>query len=233
MGALCLTANAQTTQSSGGTVIVTPPPPPNYYSYSPRVYVGADLGGTVMHDATVNEFFGPISHTKIRFDPGIHAGFVGGYQFTDWFSLEGETGVYANQVDSIDGASFSGNEWVEQIPLLANVRLQWPSNGRCRLTPYVGGGAGGSVSIFDFENDFTLNGVEGRGSDADLVFAYQAFGGLRYAITENIDIGIEYHYFVTTGSTWRFDTFGTTPTDHIQFGGTATHVASVAVNFRF
>lgn len=232
MGALCLTANAQTTQSSGGTVITTPPPPPNYYSYTPHVYVGADLGGTVTLDTKVNEFFGPIGNTKVRFDPGVHAGFVGGYQLCDWFSVEGETGVYANQIDSIDGATFGGNQWVEQIPMLANVRLQLPSNGRCRLTPYVGGGLGGSVSIVDF-HDINLNGVEGSDSAADLVFAYQAFAGLKYAITDNIDIGIEYHYFVTTGSDWRFNnTFGTT-TDHVQFGGTQTHSASVAVNFRF
>src|SRR5215469_5647641 len=98
MGALCLTANAQTTQSNGGTVIVTPPPPPNYYSFRPRFYVGADLGGTVMLDSKVNEFFGPIGPTKVRFDPGIRSGFVGGYQLCDWFSVEGETGVYANQI---------------------------------------------------------------------------------------------------------------------------------------
>src|SRR5262249_3146448 len=147
------------TQSNGGTRIETPPP--NYYtpSYTPHAYVGADLGGTVTLDTKVNEFFGPIGPTKVRFNPGIRAGFVGGYQLTDWFAIEGQTGVYANQIDSIDGASFGGNEWVEQIPLLANVRLQFPSNGKCRLTPYIGGGLGGSVSVIDFQDDISLNGV--------------------------------------------------------------------------
>ena len=231
MGALCLTANAQSNQSNGGTRIETPPP--NYYSYTPHAYVGVSLGGTAMMDSKVNEFFGPIGPTKVRFDPGAHVGFVGGYQLTDWFSVEGETGAYINEIDSIDGASLGGIEFVEQVPFLANVRLQLPSNGKCRLTPYIGGGLGGSVSVLDFQDDINLNGVEGNGASATVVFAYQAFAGLRYAITDNIDIGLEYHYFVTTGSDWTFDnTFGT-QTDHVKFAGTQTHAASVAVNFRF
>jgi opacity protein-like surface antigen len=231
MGAVCLTANAQSNQSYGGTRIETPPP--NYSSFTPHAYVGASLGGDVTLDSKVKEFFGPIPNTKIRFDPGVHVGFVGGYQLCDWFSVEGETGVYFNQIDSIDGASFSGSEFVEQVPMLANVRLQWPSHGRCRLTPYIGGGVGGSVSVIDFQDDIDLNGVVGNGSAATVVFAYQAFAGLRYAITQNIDIGVEYHYFVTTGSDWSFDnTFGT-QTDHVKFAGTQTHSASVAVKFRF
>ena len=232
MGALCLTANAQSTQTSGGTTIVTPPPPPNYYSYTPHAYIGASLGGFATHSTSVNEFFGPISNTKVHFDPGVHVGFVGGYQLCDWFSVEGETGAYVNQIDSIDGASL-GNEFVEQVPLLANVRLQWPTHGQCLVTPYIGGGLGGSISVIDFQDDISLNGVQGNGSSATLVFAYQAFAGLRFAITQNIDIGVEYHYFVTTGSDWKFDnTFGTT-TDHVKFGGTQNHAASVAMNFRF
>lgn len=233
LGAICLTANAQTTQTSGGTTIVTPPPAPNYnyYSFTPHAYVGADLGGTVTMDTKVNEFFGPIGPTKVRFDPGVRIGFVGGYQLCDWFSVEGQTGVYLNEIDSIDGASFDRNQFVEQVPLLANVRLQLPTHGNCPLTPYIGGGVGGSVSIVDF-HDIALNNAEGSDSAATLVFAYQAFAGLKYAITRNIDIGVEYHYFVTTGSDWKFDTFDT-QTDHVKFAGTQTHSASVAVNFRF
>jgi opacity protein-like surface antigen len=239
-GAFCLAANAQSNQPNPGpTTVVAPPlsytvatPPPNYYSYSPRVYVGADLGGTVVQDTKLLEFFGPIGNTKVKFDPGVHVGFTGGYQLTDWFSVEGETGVYANEINSITGASFDGGEGLENVPFLANVRLQLPPNNRCRVTPYIGGGLGGSASIIDFDHHIDLNGVSGRGTDADVVFAYQAFAGLRYAITENIGIGVEYHYFVTTGPTWSFNSFNTA-TDSIKFGGTQTHAASIAFDFRF
>lgn len=230
-GACCLTANAQSDQPNGGMPAIATPPP-NYYSYTPRIYVGANLGGTVTEDTSVKEFFGPISATKVKFDPGVHAGVVGGYQLTDWFSVEGETGVYANGINSITGASFNNGEYLENVPLLANVRFQLPMHGRCPVTPYIGGGLGGDVSIIDFENHIDLNGVEGRGSDADMVFAYQAFAGLRYAITDHIGIGVEYHYFVTTGPTWSFNSFDT-ETDHIRFGGTVTHAASIAFDFRF
>jgi opacity protein-like surface antigen len=231
-GAVCLAANAQSNpnQANGGTTTVVTPPL-SYYSYTPRAYVGADLGGVVTRDVSVKEFFGPISNTKVHLDPGFRVGFVGGYQFADWFSLEGETGIMANTIDSIDGANINGFASLNNVPLLANVRLQLPPH-RFPLSPYIGGGVGGSVSIIDFDRNIALNGVTGSGSDSSLVFAYQAFAGLRWAINNNMGIGVEYHYFVTTGPEWTFNSFDTT-TDHIRFSGVQSHAASVAFDFHF
>lgn len=229
--AVCLAANAQSNQPNPGTSTVVTPPL-SYYTYTPKAYVGADLGGVVTHDVSVNEFFGPISGTKAHLDPGVRVGFVGGYQLCDWFSVEGETGVMANTIDSIDGGSVSGYASLDNVPFLANVRLQLPPH-RFPVSPYIGGGAGGSASIIDFRDNVTLNGVSGSGSAATVVFAYQAFAGLRWAINDNMGIGVEYHYFVTTGSDWRFDnTFGT-ETDHIRFSGVQSHAASIAFDYRF
>jgi opacity protein-like surface antigen len=71
-----------------------------------------------------------------------------------------------------------------------------------------------------------------RGSDAAVVFAYQAFAGLRYAINDQMGIGVEYHYFATTGPTWSADASGT-DTDHMRFQGVQSHAISVAFDFRF
>lgn len=228
--AFCLTANAQ---SNPGNIETAPvvTPPLTYYNFAPRAYVGTDLGGVVANDVSVKEFFGPISGTKVHLDPGVRAGFFGGYQFCDWFSLEGETGIIANSIDSIDGANISGYASLDNVPFLANVRLQLPVR-RCPVSPYIGGGVGGSVSIIDFDRNITLNGVTGHGSDGSVVFAYQAFAGLRWAINDNMGIGVEYHYFVTTGPDWKFNAFDT-ETDHIRFSGVQTHAASVAFDFRF
>lgn len=228
---MVLTSSAQSNVDNSQTPrIVTPPL--SYYSYTPRAYVGADLGGVVSEDVSVKEFFGPISNTKVHFDPGVRADFYGGFMFTDWLSLEGQTGIIANRIDSIDGADISGYAGLYNVPFLANLRLQLPT-GRCPLTPYIGGGVGGSISVIDFDDFINLNNVSGNGSDSSVVFAYQAFAGLRWAINDNMGVGVAFHYFVTTGPDWRFDTFGTTPTDHIRFSGVQTYAASVAFDFRF
>src|SRR5205807_9091999 len=114
---------------------------------------------------------------------------------------EGETGVMANNIKSIPGASIEDGATLANVPFLLNARFQLP-HGRCPVTPYIGGGAGGAASILAFNEHVDFGGERLRGEDADVVFAYQAFGGLRYAINENMGLGVEYHYFATTGPTW-------------------------------
>ncbi|HEX4264545.1 MAG TPA: porin family protein [Verrucomicrobiae bacterium] len=209
--------------------------PPNTYSWSPesRFYVGADAGGALTSDTRVKEFFGPVDPgTKVRLDPGVRVGFVGGYKFTDWFSLEGETGVIANNIKSITGASIEGNADLANVPFLVNARFELPHK-RCPVTPYFGGGAGGSATVLSLEHHIDLNDVRLRGSDAAVVFAYQAFAGLRYAINDQMGIGVEYHYFATTGPTWDADRSSGTESDHLRFLGVQSHMISVAFDYRF
>jgi len=230
VGAFCVTTHAQTPIINGNPT--TTMPQQTYYSYTPRAYVGADAGGTIPSDLNVKEFFGPVAPgTKVHLDPGFRLDFVGGFQLTDWFSVEGETGIMANRIDSITGADINGWASVDNVPLLANVRLQLPMH-KCPVTPYIGGGVGGSVSVVDFQDNINFNGASGNGSAASLVFAYQAFAGLRWALNDNMGIGVAYHYFVTDGSDWKFDTFGTA-TDHMKFSGSRLHAISVAFDYHF
>ena len=229
-GAFCVTTHAQTPIINGTPTTATPPV--NYYSYTPRAYIGADAGGVLTSDLNVKEFFGSVPPgTKVKLDPGFRFDFVGGYQLTDWFSVEGETGIMANRINSISGADISGYASVDNVPLLVNARLQLPLH-KCPVTPYIGGGVGGSVSVVDFQDNIDFNGASGNGSAASLVFAYQAFAGLRWALNDNMGIGVAYHYFVTDGSDWKFDTFGTA-TDHMKFSGVRSHAISLAFDYHF
>lgn len=197
-----------------------------------RFYVGADAGGVLTLDTRVKEFLGPVApDTKVKLDPGVRVGFVAGYHLTDWFSLEGETGVMANNIDSITGANIDGNATLANVPFLLNARFQLP-HGRCPVTPYFGGGAGGSATILSFEHHIDFNGNRLSGSDSDVVFAYQAFAGLRYAINDRMGIGVEYHYFATTGASWSADTFGTS-SDRLAFAGVQSHAITAAFDFHF
>ena len=195
------------------------------------VYVGVDAGGVLTLDTRVKEFIGPVSSgTKLELDPGVRVGFHGGYKFCDCFSLEGETGIMANNIHSITGASMDGNATLANVPFMANAVFELP-HGRCPITPYFGGGGGGSATILAFEHHVDFNGSRVNGSDSDVVAAYQAFGGVRYAINDNMDIGVEYHYFATTGASYSVHDIGSP--NKISLAGVQSHAITAAFNFRF
>jgi len=196
-----------------------------------KFYVGVDAGGALTSDPKVKEFLGPVSPgSKISLDPGVRVGFIGGYRLTDCISIEGETGVIANNIKSITDANLDGNATLSNVPFLLNARLSLP-HGKCPVTPYIGGGAGGSATVLAFDHHVDINETRLRGSDADVVFAYQAFGGLRYAINERMGVGVEYHYFATTGATWTADGVGSP--NKIGISGVQSHAITASFDFRF
>jgi opacity protein-like surface antigen len=146
-------------------------------------------------------------------------------------SLEGETGIIANNIRSIDGATIDGNASFANVPFLANVRIEPHHFGR--FSTYIGGGLGGSAAIISAEHHIDLGGTTMHGDQGAVVFAYQAFAGIKYAFAPNMDVGLEYHYLATTGPTWKADnTFGTAG-DEMRLAGVTSHMLSAAFTFRF
>lgn len=232
---VCVTSAQAQSNGANPNGVRSVTPPPTYYDNSPtsRFYVGADAGGALTGDTRVKGFLGPVDPgTKVRLDPGVRVGFVGGYKLTDWFSVEGETGVIGNNIKSITGASIDGDATLANVPFLLNARIQMP-HGKCPVAPYIGGGAGGSASVLSFDHHIDFNGERLHGSDAAVVFAYQAFAGLRYAINDHMGLGLEYHYLATTGPTWTADHAGGAPSDRLSFLGVQSHALSVAFDYHF
>src|SRR5689334_16253744 len=88
-----------------------------------KFYVKADAGASLPTDVRLREFYGPVaSGSKIELEPGIKLGLRGGYGFTDWFDGEVETGIIANEVESITGAT-EDDATLSHFPLLFNVRF--------------------------------------------------------------------------------------------------------------
>jgi opacity protein-like surface antigen len=85
--------------------------------------------------------------------------------------------------------------------------------------------------VLAFEHHIDINGSELHGSDSDVVFAYQAFGGLRYAINDHMGVGLEYHYFATTGASW--DANGVGNPNRISFEGVQSHAITASFTYRF
>ena len=202
-----------------------------------KFYVEGDIGGAVTVDTQLNEFFGPVlPNSEVKFDPGLWLGLRGGYGVTDWFDAEVQTGFVANEIKSITGALETEASLVN-IPLLLNARFHCPAWHR--VSPYFGGGLGFSSTILSAD-DLVIVGPTGitsmDGSVAGLVFAYQAFAGVRFAINDRMGISVEYHYFATTSSEMSANLVvnnGGPTSDSVYLGGTATHAATIAFTYRF
>jgi opacity protein-like surface antigen len=197
-----------------------------------RFYIKGDLGGNLTHDTGLREFFGePLTAgTKIKFDPGVRFGITGGFRLTDWFSTEIETGVMANYIDSITGATRVDDAVFSNVPLLVNARFQCPRLDL--VTPYFGGGVGGSFPIIDVDH-IEIGDTRMHGYDSTVVFAYQAFAGLRFKLNHQMGLSLEYHYFHADGAEWEAESNHGAFTDKLRFAGTETHSLSIAFDWRF
>jgi opacity protein-like surface antigen len=195
-----------------------------------QFYVEGDIGGAVTVNTELKEFFGPVlPNSEVKFDPGLWLGLRGGYGVTDWFDAEVETGFVANRIESVTGATET-EAALTNIPLLLNARFHCPALHR--VSPYFGGGLGFSTTILSGD-DLVIGGTRMEGSVAGVVFAYQAFAGLRFAINDRMGLSVEYHYFATTSSEMSADLTVGTFSDNVQLGGTATHAATIAFDYRF
>lgn len=168
-----------------------------------RFYFSTDAGVAWQQDLTVKEkIFGLTTREKVHFETGARFDVGVGYQFTDSFAAEFETGLIYNAVSSSGETSInSGNVLLLQIPLFVNALYTVPTGGR--LKPFVGAGVGG---MFTSAESIDLVGY--ISGDSDAVFAYQATAGIRYEITKTMDLGLAYKYTGTLEHT--FDSFSAT-----------------------
>ena len=87
------------------------------------------------------------------------------------------------------------------------------------MTPYIGAGVGGANSVFDTDS-FTDGSTIVSGSESDVVFAWQAFAGLRFQLNSRMSFGIGYKYFATGNPTFSYPP---SPNFDVGFQGVRTH----------
>ena len=194
-----------------------------------RFYMKADAGVVAAKDVALNEFLGVglAPNAEISFDPGVRLGFRAGYGFTDWLAGEIETGIVANNIENITGASEADGTFAK-VPLMLNGRINLPD--KYRVAPYFGAGAGIASSVLT-ANDIVISGTGMDGSVADVVFVWQAFAGLRIALGEKTALNIGYQYLNAAPSEMRVDD-GFVP-DRIRLGRSETHAVTVAFEWSF
>jgi opacity protein-like surface antigen len=203
-------------------------PSTGYYATggSTGFYVAGGLGPALTEDTEVKEFFGPVSGSEVRYDTGVRFSIGGGYQFNEWLGAGFETGLIYNSAKSVSGSS-RADFGVGHVPFLANVVLQCPRTAP--VVPFVGVGAGFAGSTIDIDN-FTMGGTTVTGTETDVVYAFQAFAGMRYEFSEQMSAGFTYKYFRAGEPEWE-SSIG--PSGQIKFGRTESHSFLVAFTYKF
>jgi outer membrane protein OmpA-like peptidoglycan-associated protein len=168
------------------------------------LYFGGEAGWTLLQDQKVT--VGGLPSAKVRFDSGFAAGARIGYEQGPW-RFEAEYAFRRNEVDrvSVAGASFSDldasrHAHAFMANLLYDINLGWP------VKPHIGAGIGGvllgdKASVPGFGTVLNENTWE---------IGYQAIGGVRYDLTPNIAVDLDYRYFATTDARFRVPGTGLT-----------------------
>jgi len=140
------------------------------------------------------------TYQKITYQPGIRFDLEPFYNVTEWFAVGVETGFIYNTVHSIsesglsegepysatayNGDSSVGNAALYQVPILANVRFQFPTEGPFR--GYFGGGVGG---VWDYQNgSVTLEEGPFTSTSFQWNYAFQLNAGMIYNVMPGLDL---------------------------------------------
>ena len=127
-------------------------------------------------------------YNSITFQPGIRFDIEPFYNVTDWFSVGVESAFIYNQIHSIQaddltvysGDSNFGNGAFYQVPILANVRFQFPTDGPFR--GFCGGGVGG---VWDF---ITASAGGENGTSYQWNYTFQLATGFTYNVAPGLDL---------------------------------------------
>lgn len=228
------TASTNSPAKSSGSVVTSEQPVKMDYTNTDPAKFEENLGtleGFAFRTAVGPSFQQSVSgrtgdglYQNFTFKPGIRFDLEPAYNVTDWFRVGVETGFIFNRIQraSIEdfnlypGDSILGNTGFYQVPVLANVRFQFPTEGPWR--GYVGGGFGATWSVLQA----SLLGDSYTSYSWNL--AYQIGTGFTYTIAQgfDLDVGLKmlstinpsfqdagqtksiYNYTAQVGLAWRF-----------------------------
>ncbi len=148
-----------------------------------QAYLGFDVGLALQQDLTVQDTGGG----KLSFDPGVRLDLGGGVHLSPSWKLGLELGIIYNSVSSIGGQTggFGGVDYL-QMPIMANVIYTLPLKGP--VSAYAGVGVGGVYEVL---------ATDWFGSEESFSFGYQGMLGVKYALSETVDLGLAYRLLGT------------------------------------
>lgn len=199
-----------------------------YYELPPGAgpYFRMDVGPSFFRNGQLTEYGAPVS-SPVKFRTGLAADGAIGYAFNQYVAADFEIGYVGAKIDNVPGF-ISDNSYLYNVPFLANVTLSYPIP-RTIMVPYIGVGVGGADVIFDSDmfgpssSDFVV------GPEDDVVFAWQAFAGVRFRLARDLSLGVGYKYFATEDPTFTYppDSFP------VGFKGVQSHSVMVTLEWKF
>lgn len=209
-----------------------------YFPPGSGPYFRSGIGPSFFPNGTLKSFTvagasGP-ANASVHYDTGVAFDAAFGYAFNKYIGLDFESGYIWTRIDSVQGYQ-SNHSTFANVPLLVNGTLSLPIP-HTPIVPYIGGGAGGSVSIFDghnFTDTDVTSSADGdfvQGEESDTVFAWQAFAGVRFTLGPNVSLGLGYKYFATADPTFSYPP---SPNLNVRFSGIQSHsvLLTLQVNF--
>lgn len=171
-------------------------------------YVGVQGGLTFLNDA---DNIGTNLDLEQETDTGFNFGGVVGYRVFPSFRVEAEVTYRNNDADKLaiasdggignavgvgdlDGQTVDARGDTSSISGMINGWFDVPVGGRIPFTPYLGGGIG--LANVDYDN-IRIMGQTALDDD-DTVFAWQLGAGVRYPLTEAVNLSLDYRYFATS-----------------------------------
>jgi outer membrane protein OmpA-like peptidoglycan-associated protein len=174
-----------------------------------QFYIGGEGGwtgleGTKSNITGTNPITGGAVNIPINnsFDSGFNVGARAGYQFGPW-RVEGE---YSYRQNGSNGTALGArvNGTVDTNSLMVNgiydFNLGWP------VSPHLGFGLGGA----SVNGNLSGPNVGYHSKTSDVVFAYQAIAGVRYMMSPNLALDVDYRYRGSADETYTTSAF-TTP----------------------
>ena len=151
-----------------------------------EMYYSGNMGIVYASDSDISD---GSNSGELELDDGFAITGAIGYTLGYAGRIELEMGYRLNDVDKISlGTSGTGSVDgdITTISLLGNAYYDFTTVGR--FTPFIGAGIG----LANIEAKFDL-----AGNDDDTVFAYQFAAGGSFAVSENLNIDLQYRYFGT------------------------------------
>lgn len=159
-------------------------------------YVQGAGGVSLLNDADNS---GAGANITTNYDPGFAFLVAGGRKFDFGLRLEAEGAYRQNNVSSMGrtgGNTVSADGNVAAASFMANALYEFNDIGfdlGKTVKPYFGGGVG-FANIW--ANNVKVNGAS-LSDDSDIQFAYQAIGGVGFAVAPKTTLFVEYRYFAT------------------------------------
>jgi hypothetical protein len=190
-------ASSVVTTESSNAANTAPSPMSDTSDYGPAEGFGFRSNvGVAFQQSQSSRYLGDgglSTYSSITFQPGIRFDLEPFYNVTDWFSVGVEGAFIYNQIHSIQtnndttysGSRNFGNGAFYQVPILANVRFQFPSDGPFR--GFCGGGVGG---VWDFITVSNLDedGASSNSTSYQWNYTFQLATGFTYNVAPGLNL---------------------------------------------